>query len=1011
MAKGNTRALTIRLALACCLSAPPAGWAIEPQLTLQQLHHTAWLRRDGAPGELGALAATRDGYLWMASSDGLVRFDGSRFELYRPLRGELPERDASVLTAAPGGGLWIGWSIGGASLLRDGAVRNFTAADGLQKGTVWGFAFDQQGGVWAAGMNGLSRYDGARWQQMGAQHGFTARKASAVFVDRHGTVAAFSEQGLFLMPKGAARFNPPIGKLDTRQPPQQDRHGRIYFLERRGIRLLDSLERYEDDSAWVYRDPAGESGSMLADSHGTLWFDGKDRLYRLSEPAAARAAPGQMLAPRTQAYGQGEGLSGSVVHSMLEDDSGTVWIATNKGLDRFRRAALAAVPASAPGVNLSGAELLPAGGDGMWLGMPSKNFPWTLARPDATFWQAQPPLPVAVSAALRGQGGELWLGGRAGVYRLEAGRENSRDGAAALRGIAYPPGEYKGHVHRLMQDRDGALWASIARGGVFRYSGGQWSRDGRLAPDAAFSMLGDSQGRQWFGYIDNRIAMLDGAAPARRHGSAEGLALGRVIVLREAAGRVWAGGTQGLALLRQERFVRVRSEPAALLEAVSSLQAAPDGSLWLLTGAGLLRISPEDVRALLADPGHAVRPRLFDEADGLQGRGSLFSDAGLALAGDGKLWVSTSSGQFWLDPLRLPRYPGAPAAQVLSVSAGGTLYRNSGGAALPVGTQNLQFDYSAPELAMPERTRFRYMLEGYDKDWQEAGARRQAFYTGLGPGSYRFRVMASSADGAWGQPGPAMAVTVPPAWYQTLWFRGLCAGLAGLALWGLYCLRVRQLAARLQAHLEGRQAERERIARELHDTLLQGIQGLILRFQAVALRVPAAEPLRLAMDAALDRAEQVLTEGRDRVHDLRQPEVLEKGVVRALEELGGALAAEHGAAFSMATSGRPRALCDAMEYDIYRIGSEALSNAAAHAQARTVALAFNYLAEGPELRVKDDGVGIAASVLEAGSRPGHWGLPGMRERAAQLGGRLEIASLPGQGTEVVLRIPAVSAYR
>ena len=122
MAKGNTRALTIRLALACCLSAPPAGWAIEPQLTLQQLHHTAWLRRDGAPGELGALAATRDGYLWMASSDGLVRFDGSRFELYRPLRGELPERDASVLKAAPGGGLWIGWSIGGASLLRDGAV-------------------------------------------------------------------------------------------------------------------------------------------------------------------------------------------------------------------------------------------------------------------------------------------------------------------------------------------------------------------------------------------------------------------------------------------------------------------------------------------------------------------------------------------------------------------------------------------------------------------------------------------------------------------------------------------------------------------------------------------------------------------------------------------------------------------------------------------------------------------------------------------------------------------------
>jgi signal transduction histidine kinase len=221
---------------------------------------------------------------------------------------------------------------------------------------------------------------------------------------------------------------------------------------------------------------------------------------------------------------------------------------------------------------------------------------------------------------------------------------------------------------------------------------------------------------------------------------------------------------------------------------------------------------------------------------------------------------------------------------------------------------------------------------------------------------------------------------------------------------------MRHLAARLRARLEGRQAERERIARELHDTLLQGIQGLILRFEAVALRLPSSEPVRQQMDAALDRAGQMLVEGRDRVQDLRLPMVLEDGVAQALEQLGRGMAGEAGVAFRITIEGKERALRLDIDYEVYRIGSEALANAVRHARARSVEVALAYADDGLLLRVRDDGQGIVEEVLSAGARPGHWGLPGMRERAARLGGSLELASKPGEGTAVILRIPAPAAF-
>jgi signal transduction histidine kinase/ligand-binding sensor domain-containing protein len=1001
MANGIARALRGKLALLLCLGTAQHAWAISPDRSLQQLHHTAWLARDGAPDDLNSLTYTSDGFLWMGSSAGIIRFDGVTFERYQPLQGKFPEKDVYFTKAAPGGGLWIGWRIGGASLLRDGVVRNFTAADGLPKGSIWGFAYDRDGGVWAAGLGGLARFDGQRWQRMGPEQGYTAQKASAVFVDREGTVAAFSEQGLFLMPKGATRFQPPVGKLDTRQPPQQGPDGSIYFLEEHGIRILASLARYEQADAWIYRDTSGDSGDMLVDSHGALWFNHGEGLYRVTRPAMARVAPGQILAPGTQAFGYKDGLSGPIVYSMLEDGNGNVWVATNKGLDRFRPASVVAVQPSDGAMKLSGTRMLAARDGAVWLATGENQFPWVLARPDGGLSTEK--LGFRVTTVLRGRDDAVWFGTDGAVLR--------QDASGRVQKIGFPPGvDSVGHVHRLMQDADGALWTAIVRKGVFRYRDGRWDRDRRLPIDTAFSMLADSQGRAWFGYVDNRIVMLERGAGAVSFGAGEGLAVGRVATLHELHGHVLAGGPDGMALYRDGRFVALRSVPEDVLAGVVGIAESPDGSVWLNSAAGVLRLTADDVRAVLANSSHVLRPRVFNESDGLKGRGTTFNIDSAVVASDGKVWVSTSAGTSWIDPGRLMDYGAPPPARVLSVSAGGKAYYDLARLALPVGSGNVQIDYTAPELSVPERTRFRYQLEGYDREWQEAGARRQAFYTGLAPGRYVFRVAAASPDGVWGEAGTGVPLDIPPAWNQTLWFKGTCAGVAALVLWLAFRLRMRQVASRLRARLEGRQAERERIARELHDTLLQGIQGLILRFEAVALRLPSSEPVRQQMDAALDRAGQMLVEGRDRVQDLRLPMVLEEGLGQALEQLGRSIMGEGGVAFRITIEGKERVLRPDIDYEVYRIGSEALANAVRHARARSVEVALAYADDGLLLSVKDDGQGIADEVLSAGARPGHWGLPGMRERAARLGGSLEFASKPGKGTAVILRIPAPAAF-
>jgi signal transduction histidine kinase len=360
---------------------------------------------------------------------------------------------------------------------------------------------------------------------------------------------------------------------------------------------------------------------------------------------------------------------------------------------------------------------------------------------------------------------------------------------------------------------------------------------------------------------------------------------------------------------------------------------------------------------------------------------------------------------------RMRRNSLPPPVTIWSVTAGNRTYPVTADALrLPVHTSKLAIEYTAGSLTVPERVRFRYKLDGSDREWQDAGGRREVFYTNLAPGEYSFHVIASNNDGVWNTDGSSINFTISPAFYQTTWFRVL-SGLVGfLLLWRLYDFRAGQIRAKVRARLEERLAERERIARDLHDTLLQGVEGLVLRFQAAANRISRREPARELLERALERADQVLEESRDRVMNLRDGSGDAGELAQTLAAAGEELAALYPAQFRGSIEGNPRDLHPIAREELLLIGREALANAFRHAGASMIEAEVSYGDTAVKIRVRDDGRGIDAAVLNSG-RPGHWGLQGMRERAGHLRANLEVWSRPGIGTEIELSLQAELAYR
>jgi signal transduction histidine kinase/ligand-binding sensor domain-containing protein len=968
--------------------------ALDSDRTIAQFHHTAWTAREGAPPVILSIAQTNDGYLWLGSLNGLFRFDGVRFEQYQPTAGgSFPSREIGSLLALPDGGLWIGFRRGGASLLEKGRVTNFGESEGLPPGRLASLAQDQSGTVWAAvSGGGLARLENGRWQHVGAEWNFPGKSAQVVFVDRQGTLWVATDDTVVFLPRSTKSFQPTGEHIGVVCQMVEAPDGRIWLAETsRNVRPV----KFPDQHASIPEIRAG-SQSILFDETGALWATSVgDGIAWVRRPQELAAGVNPLTNNAIEMFTQKDGLTDNVVLSAFQDREKNIWIGTPKGLERFRKGNLVPV-AFPPGYQ---AFAIAAGDNGtVWTG--SNSRPLTMLKDtNLTVFQSH-----YIGCGYRDPDGETWMGSVGELFRIKGGKIeklrsplNIEDPAAVIAAIT--------------RDHAGRAWIAMRGGSIWTVENNRWERyeNPALPKSAVTAEYTDAAGRVWFGYNSNTVAAMD-------HGQVQvlsqkdGVAVGGIKVIRGQNDNVWIGGESGLAFLKEGRFHMLEAEGSQAFSGVSGIVETADGSLWLSESRGIIQVTPPEVQAALLDPAYKVRYQLFDYADGLPGAIQQVATPTAIEGTDGRLWFATVSGLVWIDPAHVIRNHLAPAVSVRSIITAAALYPATLSARLPMHTANIQIDYTALSLAAPERVFFRYRLENVDKDWQEAGTRRQAFFSNLGPGDYRFRVIASNNDGLWNETGATLEFNIAPAFYQTGWFLAICIVLILAGLYPLYLLRIKHLHHQVQSGMEARLAERESIARDLHDTLLQSVQGLILKFHAIAHQIPVEEPVRQTLDKALDHADLVLAEGRDRVRNLRANTVEYGGLPRAFQRVADE-APNRTAEFKTVVEGSVRELHAIVREESYAIGREALVNALTHSGALHIEVEITYDSRQFRLRIRDDGRGIDPAILEKGGRAGHWGMQGLRERAARIGGALEIWSGLGAGTEVELIIPAASAYK
>ncbi|MYM82663.1 hypothetical protein GTP44_11930 [Duganella sp. FT50W] len=951
---------------------------------LEQFTHTAWGALDSAPVDILSIAQTSDGWLWMAAGTGLYRFDGKRYERMDSVEGQaLLSSSVRTLYAPPEGGLWVGYRIGGGiSHFHNGQARHYTASQGLPAGAITGIARAPDGVLWVAARDGLARLAGDRFVAVGTEQGLPARRVRQVLFDKTGRQWATILGGIYSRPNTGAPFRPAWPRADLR-----------------ALALAPDGTLWASDGDNYYRvwaeAPPGEPATRPVLRGANMYFDRDGNQWLFRAGGLERRAAGGNGPPQPQ------DLNGGLPQSFFQDREGNVWIGTSAGLNRFRRNRLLTLPLQ---TTFNHPAIAPANGDGVWAG--DRLGALHALGPEGKRRQ----MPSAsISALSRDPDGELWAGNSDSVWNV-TGKRAQR--------YPLPPEARSYEVQAMSRAAGGCLWVSVVREGLYLLKDGVWRRQPALpppSPDMAdqfpTSLIEGADGALWAGYMRNHIARLhDGHVTV--YGAPQGLELGNVLTLHRSGTQLWAGGERGVAWFDGTRFIPLRGVQGETFRGVSGIARSTAGDLWLFGTEGLSRVSAEQVRLAVLTPGRAVDYERFDAHDGLPGAASqLRPMPSLVLADDGLLWMASANRVNWINPARIARNPVPPAVLVQELVAGEQRYSPQPGLQLPESTDHLRIDYTALSLSVPERVRFRYRLDGVDRDWQDAGARRQAFYTNLSPGDYRFRVLAANEDGVWTPRETTLTFSIPPTFVETLWFKLVCtAAVAGL-LWLIYRLRLRHVTRQLRRRLEVRADERERIARTLHDTFLQSVQGLMLRVQTLLRRLPPDSDAYQLVEKILNQADQVIAEGRNQVRGLRGEQTPLNDLPQMLGELGKALREEHAANFALIVTGQKTPFTEEARAHLYHIGHEALLNAFRHAGASRIELELGYAVNSFTLRVRDDGGGIGEQVLANGGRPGHWGLPGMRERALKIGAALELWCRAGMGTEVRVCAPGSVVYR
>jgi len=995
------------IALGVLLGGCPGFFALNPSLDISQYGHTAWTIRDGfTTGTAFAMAQTPDGYLWLGTEFGLFRSDGVRFARWQPPAGQqLPDLPYALLVTRDGT-LWIGTFAGLASW-KGGKLTQYPELQGL---FVTSLLEDREGSVWAGAM-GSSRLCAIRsgtarcYGQDGAFGGFVWSLGE----DNSGALWAGAESGLWRWGPGPPkRYAVPGVRLADLT---QSGDGRLIVgIRGGGLRQVvgDKLEAYPIRGALnsnaMLPDRDIDANKLLRDRDGGLWIGTNQRgLIHVHQG-------------RTDVFTAENGLSGNIIAGLFADREGNIWVSTAGGLDRFRELHVTTV-STKQGLSSDNVYSVITTTDGStWIATSDGLTRWQKGQ--TTIFRKADGLPDdMVQSMYQDHAGRIWVFTGHGLAWFNNGR------FASVNGV--PSSE----VYSITGDNAGNLWLSGNKGLSHL-------REGRLIENLPWTALGQRQqakviifdqerGGLWLGFWqDAAVEFFKEGKVRLSYTAANGITKGPVAHLRlDRDGAVWATTQNGgVSRIKDGRITTLTTSNGLPCERIHWTTEEDDRSLWLYTDCGLLRIPRSQVDAWMSDPARRVEPTLWDATDGALPYGSPSSfGPTFAKAADGKLWFVTREDIEVVDPPHLALNKIPPPVHIEQIVADHKMYwQNLPGSStssvhLPPRAHDLQIFYTALSLVAPDKVHFKYKLEGQDHDWREVVNDRDVQYSNLGPGTYRFRVIACNNSGVWNEQGDSLEFSIAPAYYQTNWFRALCAVAVLGLVWAIYQLRLRQLHREFALSLEARVAERTSIAREIHDTLLQSFHGLMLRFEIVSQLLPDRPvEAKEQLDGAIDRAAQAITEGRDAVQGLRASTIQSNDLARDISTLAKELATDSAhlgsPAFRVTVEGESRDLHPILRDEIYRIAAEGLRNAFHHAQARQIEVEIRYDHQQLRLRVRDDGRGMDPAILSRETSTGHYGLPGMRERAKLIGGELDIWTKIGAGTELELTVPAANAY-
>ena len=1010
--------IALGILLACCSCA----FALNPSLDVNQYAHTAWKVGEGLPsGLIHSIAQTADGYVWLGTEFGLLRFDGVRAVAWEPPSGErLASSDIRSLQGARDGRLWIGTYRGLASW-KDGKLTHYPELDGQ---IIEALLEDREGTIWVAGWTTstgrLCRIQSGTTQCYG-EDGRFGSGVTPLYEDSGGNLWAGAMNGLWHWKPGPPKLYPMPDPAQRIYALVESDDGAILIAKNSGITKL------RNGKTEAYPIPAGlqfQPLRLLRDRNGGLWIGA------LVDNGLLHVHDG-----KTDLFTPADGLSGESVNALFEDREGNIWVATVNGLDRFREFAVPTVSVR-QGLSSRGVFSVLAVRDGsLWVGTSEGLDRWNKdqitvyrkrgarrasqasqltagrdADPKRTIREiTDSGLPDKAQSLFQDARGQVWVGTQNGVGFLKSDR------FVSVASVPY------GIVFSFTGDSAGNLWMSHQEG-LFRLLRERvveripWAQLGRQEP--AKAVLHDAvQGGLWLGFRDGGVAYFQDGQIRASYTSAEGLGEGEVRGFYvDRNGTLWAATEGGLSRIKDGRVLTLTSQNGLPCNTVHWMMEDDADSVWLYTACGLVRIGWSELNAWAFHPNQTIHATLFDSSDGVSSHRFTGYSSLVAKSADGKLWfVRGGGGVSVLDPHHLAFNKIPPPVHIEQVTADGKNYAASNDLRLPAGVRDLLFDFAALSFVAPEKVRIRVMLEGQDKTWRELVNQRRVHYTNLSPRAYRFRVIACNNSGVWNEEGDFLEFSIAPAFYQRISFLMLCVVAFLALLFAAYRLRVRQLAHRFNMTLDARVSERTRIARELHDTLLQSFQGLLLRFQSVSNVLPAdPHEAKQRLDFALNQAAEAITEGRDAVQGLRSSAIETNDLANGIIAIGGELTSDASAldspAIDVEVEGAPRNLNAIVRDEAYRIAGEALRNAFRHARARRITVELRYDKRQFRLRVRDDGKGLDEQTLRGAAAAGHFGLPGMRERAENVGGRLEVRTRLESGTEVELSIPGAIAY-